>query len=135
MSARSIHAAGGAHVHAVWDNAIEPALEVDPGAEVTLEALDASGGQLDASSRAAGELARTEAGGYHVTTGVARDLMGAARDATRAAVEHIARRRGGDEQEAYALASVACDLRIHEVVDAPNRVVGCFIPDALLSPR
>jgi acetamidase/formamidase len=27
--------------------------------------------------------------------------------------------------------SVACDLRIHEVVDIPNWVVGCFVPDAL----
>jgi acetamidase/formamidase len=30
--------------------------------------------------------------------------------------------------------SVACDLRIHEVVDAPNWVVGCVIPDALVAP-
>src|SRR6478609_8331521 len=81
---------------------------------------------------APGELARTEAGGYHVTTGVRDDLMEAARDATKAAVDHIARRRGCDAQEAYALVSVACDLRIHEVVDAPNWVVGCFIPEALL---
>ena len=312
MQAHSIHAAGGEHAHSVWDNSIEPVLEVEPGAEITLEALDASGGQLDAASQASdvagldfarvnpvtgpvfvkgarpgdvlaveilelrprdwgwtaiipgfglladdfpdpwlrisevdasarrvrfgdvelpfepfpgtigvappepgehsvvpprrwggnldikhlragttlllpvgvdgalfsvgdthaamgdgevcgtaveaamdvtvrldlrrdgelpapqytvapGELARTEAGGYHVTTGVRDDLMEAARDATKAAVEHIAGRRGCDPQEAYALVSVACDLRIHEVVDAPNWVVGCFIPEALLS--
>ena len=314
MPAHSIHAAGGDHAHSVWDNSIEPVLEVEPGAEITLEAIDASGGQLDAGSQAGvvaaldfarvnpvtgpvfvkgarpgdvlaveilelrprdwgwtaiipgfglladdfpdpwlrisevdgaarrvrfgdvtlpfepfrpaggsrdlqappepgehsvipprrwggnldvkhlragttlllpvgvdgalfsvgdthaamgdgevcgtaveaamdvtvrlgvrpygelpapqytvapGELARTEAGGYHVTTGVRDDLMEAARDATRAAVDHIARRRGTDPQEAYALVSVACDLRIHEVVDAPNWVVGCFIPDWL----
>src|SRR5690349_21487939 len=52
MSAHSIHAAGGDHAHAVWDNSIEPVLEVEPGAEITLEALDASGGQLDAGSQA-----------------------------------------------------------------------------------
>jgi acetamidase/formamidase len=80
---------------------------------------------------APGELARTEAGGYHVCTGVAPDLMEAARAATRAAIRHIVERRGASEQEAYALASVACDLRIHEVVDAPNWVVGCFVPDGL----
>jgi acetamidase/formamidase len=80
---------------------------------------------------AAGELARTEAGGYHVCTGVAPDLMEATRDATRAAIRQIVGRRGGTVQEAYALVSVACDLRIHEVVDAPNWVVGCFVPDAL----
>jgi hypothetical protein len=32
-------------------------------------------------------------------------------------------------EEAYALRSGAVDLRIHEVVDAPNRVVGAFLPD------
>src|SRR6478752_3864335 len=53
MSAHSIHAAGGDHAHSVWDNSIAPVLEVEPGAEVTLEALDASGGQLDARSQAA----------------------------------------------------------------------------------
>ena len=34
-------------------------------------------------------------------------------------------------QEAYALASVAADLRIHEVVDAPNWVVGLFLPQSI----
>jgi acetamidase/formamidase len=78
-----------------------------------------------------GELARTEPGGYHVCTGVAPDVMEATRAATRAAIAQIVERRGGTVQEAYALASVACDLRIHEVVDAPNWVVGCFVPDFL----
>jgi acetamidase/formamidase len=80
---------------------------------------------------APGELARTEPGGYHVCTGVAPDLMEATREATRAAIAHIVERRGGTVQDAYALVSVACDLRIHEVVDAPNWVVGCFVPDFL----
>ncbi len=53
MPAHSIHAAGGDHAHSVWDNSIEPVLEVEPGEEITLEALDASGGQLDAGSQAA----------------------------------------------------------------------------------
>jgi formamidase len=39
-------------------------------------------------------------------------------------VEHHGRAR----EEAYAIASVAADLRIHEVVDAPNWVVGAFLP-------
>jgi acetamidase/formamidase len=82
---------------------------------------------------APGELARTEASGYHVCTGVAPDLWEATRAATRAAIEHVVGRRGGTPQEAYALVSVACDLRIHEVVDAPNWVVGCFVPDAIFT--
>ncbi len=80
----------------------------------------------------AGELARVEAGGFHVCTGVAPDLMQASRDAVRAALELLARTRGMDPEEAYALVSVACDLRIHQLVDAPNWTVGCFVPQTLL---
>ena len=36
-------------------------------------------------------------------------------------------------EEAYALCSVAVDLRIHEVVDAPNWVVGAFLPDDIFT--
>jgi acetamidase/formamidase len=68
------------------------------------------------------------AGGFHVCTGVGPDLWEATRDATRALIEHLVTHRGRDRQEAYALVSVAADLRIHEVVDAPNWVVGAFLP-------
>ena len=43
---------------------------------------------------AAGDLARTEAGSHHVTTGVGPDLMEAARDATRAMIGHLGRATG-----------------------------------------
>ena len=69
--------------------------------------------------------------GYHVCTGVGPDLMEATRDAVRATVAHLGDRRGLGRQEAYALASVAVDLRIHEVVDAPNWVVGAFVPESV----
>jgi acetamidase/formamidase len=60
---------------------------------------------------------------------VGPDLLEAARDATRAVIVYLGERHGIDREEAYALASVACDLRIHEVVDAPNWVVGAFLPE------
>jgi len=69
--------------------------------------------------------------GHHVCTGVGPDLVEAARDATRAMIRHLGDRHGIEREEAYALASVACDLRIHELVDAPNWVVGAFLPDAI----
>jgi len=84
---------------------------------------------------AAGDLARTEAGSHHVTTGVGPDLMGAAREATRAMIGHLGTRYGLDREEAYALCSVACDLRIHEVVDVPNWVVGMFLPETVVAGR
>jgi acetamidase/formamidase len=83
----------------------------------------------------AGELARTEPGSYHVCTGVGPDLMEVTRDATRAAIEHVVERYGRSREEAYALLSVAADLRIHEVVDAPNWVVGCFVPEAVFDAQ
>jgi acetamidase/formamidase len=70
---------------------------------------------------------------YDVPAGVGPDLMEAARDATRAAIAYLGERYGLERQEAYALVSVAADLRIHEVVDAPNWVVGAFIPESIFS--
>ena len=84
---------------------------------------------------AAGALAKTEQSAYHVCTGVAPDLMEATRRAVRAMIDHITSRYGTDRQEAYALCSVACDLRIHEVVDAPNWVVGGFLPEDVFAGR
>jgi acetamidase/formamidase len=74
-------------------------------------------------------------GPYLVMTGVGPDLMEAARDATRSAIEHIAEHDGLTREEAYAFLSVAGQLRIHEVVDAPNWVVGCWIPRRPLEQR
>jgi acetamidase/formamidase len=82
---------------------------------------------------AGGELARTETSAHHVCTGVASDLMEASRRAVRAMIEHLGEQRGLDREEAYALVSVACDLRIHELVDAPNWVVGAFLPEDIFA--
>jgi acetamidase/formamidase len=76
-----------------------------------------------------GSLAATEQSAYHVCTGVGPDLMGAVKDAVRATVRRLEEGHGLGREEAYALCSVAVDLRIHEVVDAPNWVVGAFLPD------
>jgi acetamidase/formamidase len=79
----------------------------------------------------AGLLAEHERSAYHVCTGVGPDLIECAKDAVRSTVAWLGDRHGLDREEAYALASVACDLRIHEIVDAPNWVVGCFVPDSI----
>jgi acetamidase/formamidase len=83
----------------------------------------------------AGALAGTERSSHHVCTGVGPDLMQAARDATRATIDHIADTYGHTREQAYAIASVAADLRIHELVDAPNWVVGAFMPEAIFTAR
>jgi acetamidase/formamidase len=65
--------------------------------------------------------------GFYATTGVGPDLMDAARDAVRAMIDHLGRQYGLEPQLAYALCSVAVDLRISEIVDAPNWVVSAHL--------
>ncbi|MGW3104772.1 acetamidase/formamidase family protein [Streptomyces sp. NPDC001100] len=69
---------------------------------------------------------------HYATTGVAPDLMKAAQDATRAMIDHLGTRYGLDPIDAYVLCSVAVDLGITEVVDAPNRVVPAYLPKVFL---
>ena len=66
--------------------------------------------------------------GYHVTTGIAADLMAATRDAVAGMIDLLARLHGLAAPEAYMLCSVAADLRISEVVDQPNWVVSFYFP-------
>jgi acetamidase/formamidase len=70
--------------------------------------------------------------GYHIFTGVGPDLMEAAKESVRRAIPALARGLHVDELEAYALTGVFAELRIHEIVDKPNWVVGCMIPRRLL---
>jgi putative transposase len=62
------------------------------------------------------------------STGIAPDLMEATRAATRAMLDHLVRSYGLSRQEAYVLCSVAVDLKISEVVDAPNWIVSAYLP-------
>ena len=86
--------------------------------------------RLDAPElRTAGPLAaRTNVGPYHATMGIEPDLMAATKGAVRAMIGYLVRAHGLSREEAYALCSVAVDLRISEVVDAPNWVVSAFLP-------
>ena len=74
---------------------------------------------------------------YYATTGIAvdregrsrsEDLTVAARDAVRTMIDHLVAEYGYSPQQAYALCSVAVDLRISQVVDAPNVLVSAFLP-------
>jgi acetamidase/formamidase len=68
-----------------------------------------------------------------VTTGVGPDLVAGARDATLAMIDRLGTDRGIAPADAYALCSVAAHLRIVEVVDAPNWVVGLDLDLDLLA--
>ena len=84
--------------------------------------------------RPAGSLTpRVDHGGWYATTGVEPDLMEASRAAVRAMIDHLVRERGMSREDAYILCSLAGDLKICEVVDTPNWIVGCFMPDAVFA--
>jgi formamidase len=69
---------------------------------------------------------------YFATTGIcadtAEDLTAAARAATQAMVGHLTRERGYTPAQAYAICSVAVDLRVSQAVDVPNLLVSAFLP-------
>jgi acetamidase/formamidase len=43
-------------------------------------------------------------------------------------LDYLEREHGLSRQDAYCLASVAVDLKISQVVDAPNWIVSAFLP-------
>jgi acetamidase/formamidase len=71
--------------------------------------------------------------GYRIFTGIGPDLMEAARDSARRAIPALAKALHIGELEAYALLGVVGELRIHEIVDVPNWIVGCMLPQRLFS--
>jgi acetamidase/formamidase len=80
----------------------------------------------------AGQLVRTSTErGYYATTGIGPDLLEATRTAVRSMIAHLGRTRDLPPLDAYVLCSVAGDLKISEVVDAPNWVVSFFLPNNL----
>ena len=66
--------------------------------------------------------------GFHATTGIGPDLWEASKGAVRGMLEYLTKTYGLSREDAYVLCSVAADLRVHEVVDKPNWVVGATIP-------
>jgi acetamidase/formamidase len=65
---------------------------------------------------------------WRATTGIGPDLFRAAQDATRRAVDLVAAATGLEPVDAYLLLSLVGELRISEIVDAPNWVVSMHVP-------
>ena len=56
----------------------------------------------------------------------------AIRDVVERMIAHLTARTGLSPEDAYVLCSVAVDLKVSEVVDAPNWVVSAFLPKDLV---
>lgn len=84
----------------------------------------------------AGPLARrTNTDRFFATDGIAPDLLEAARNAIRHMIAHVQRTYGLSREDAYMLCSVAVDLKLCEVVDLPNYVVGAFLPQSIFAQQ
>jgi len=70
-------------------------------------------------------------GAEYATTAHGPDLFASSQQAIRYLIEHMVTERGLTREEAYVVASVAADLRISEIVDAPNWIVSAFLPEAI----
>lgn len=73
--------------------------------------------------------------GYYLTTGIGPDLMDNARKAVREMIDWLVTEQGLSIHEAYALCSVAGDLKINEAVDTPNWVVSMTLPRGIFTGR
>ncbi len=69
---------------------------------------------------------------HYATTAHGPDLHECARQAVRHMIDHLVRTHGLSREEAYILCSVAVDLKISEIVDAPNWIVSAFLPEDVL---
>jgi acetamidase/formamidase len=108
---------------------------VEMMARVTLRFGLARGRRLaEPQLRTRGPLgAATNRGPYFATTAHGPDLFAAAQQAVRYMIEHLTSERGLSREEAYILASVAVDLKISEIVDAPNWIVSAFLPESIFT--
>ena len=77
---------------------------------------------------------------FFATTGISvgrdgnnqsEDLTVAARNALLNMIEHLGAEYGYSRQQAYAICSVAVDLKVSEMADVPNFMVSAFLPLAI----
>ena len=48
-------------------------------------------------------------------------------------IDHLVEERGLGREQAYILSSVAVDLSISEIVDAPNWIVSASLPESIFA--
>lgn len=77
--------------------------------------------------------ARANTAAYYATDGIGPDLMEAARNAVRHMIDHLQRTYGLSRPDAYMLCSVAVDLKICEIVDAPHWLISAFLPQSIFA--
>lgn len=77
-------------------------------------------------------LTRADSQGYFCTTAHGPDLYVNAKNALRYMIDWLEEKQGLTRSQAYCLCSATADLRISEIVDAPNWIVSCYLPLSIL---
>ena len=106
------------------------AIECEADVTVRVELMSGLGYDAPVVETAAVEAVEVEQ--FRSFLGVGPDLYVAAQEASLRAVDALAQAMRLDPVEAYALLGTIAELRIHEIVDRPNWVVGCMVPLRLL---
>jgi acetamidase/formamidase len=83
--------------------------------------------------RVPGPLLPRDGGPWFVTTAHGPDLFACSQQAVRYMIQHLVDARGLSREEAYILCSVTVDLKISEIVDAPNWIVSAFLPESVFA--
>ena len=73
--------------------------------------------------------------GYYVTTAHGPDLFNDAQRAIRYMIDHLAAEYTMTREQACCLCGAAVDLKISEIVDAPNWIVSAYLPLGIFTKR
>ena len=109
------------------------AIESPMDAVLTLDLVKAANLKFPRFTTAGPVTRHIDADGYEVTTGIGPDLMSGARDAVSGMIDLLTATHGMSAVDAYMLVSTCGDLRISEIVDAPNWVVSFYFPRSVLA--
>lgn len=74
------------------------------------------------------KLTVADEGGYFVVTAHGPDLFKNSQQAIRYMIDHLSKEYDMTREQAYCLCGAAVDLKISEIVDAPNWIVSAYLP-------
>jgi acetamidase/formamidase len=74
------------------------------------------------------KLTVADEGGYYVATAHGPDLFKDTQQAIRYIIDYLSSEHNMTREQAYCLCGAAVDLKISEVVDAPNWIVSAYLP-------
>jgi acetamidase/formamidase len=77
-------------------------------------------------------LTKTDSKGYYCTTAHGPDLFVNSQNAVRYMIDWLGANHGLSREQAFAVCSACADLKISEIVDAPNWIVSCYFPLSVL---